>query len=184
MSNEAHITSIWKKQKGFLALFFAVIALWFLFDAKTGFPQSNERWLAYEKLKTAEHLSEWPALAKEKGWNEIPPHKLYKKADILAQYVVAILLFIASLGAFLYWLSQIKQVYTLKPDAVILPNRKRIPFSSITRINQKQWESKGLATVYFSIDGRQGKFVLDDYKFDREAIHEIMKAMVSNRPTF
>ena len=182
MPIEARITSIWKKQKGFAALFFAVIGLWFLFDAKTGFPQSNERWVAHEKFKTEERLSEWPGFAKEKGWNETPPHKFYKKADIMAQYVVAVLLFVASIIMFLYWLSQIKRIFQLETEAVILPGGISVPFSSITRINLKRWRSKGLATVYYSINGRQGKFILDDYKFEAEPIHKIMAALEANLP--
>ena len=177
MSQEARITSIWKKQKGFIGLFLAALGLWFLFDAQIGFPSSNERWLAHETLKTENRLSEWPALAKEKGWNETPPHKLYQKVDLRGQQIASGLLFLGAITAFLYWLGQIKRVFILEHDAVILPDGKRIPFASVTRINQKQWESKGLATVYYSIDGRTGKFELDDYKFERDPMHAIMAAL-------
>ena len=181
MSQEAHITAIWKKQKGFLALFLAAIGLWFLFDARTGFPRSNERWIAHEKLSADNRLSEWPELAKEKGWNETPPHKFYQREDLLGQYVAASVLFLGATAAFLYWLSQIKRVFKLDDEAVILPNGKRVPFAAVTRINRKKWDAKGLATVYFSIDGRPGKFLLDDYKFDRNPMHAIMAAIEENR---
>ena len=41
MSQEARITSIWKKQKGFLALFVVALGFWFLYDGKIGFPSVN-----------------------------------------------------------------------------------------------------------------------------------------------
>jgi len=177
MPAEARITPIWKKQKGFIALFFCVIGLWFLFDGIIGFPRSNERWLAHEKFKSENRLSEWPAHAKEAGWNETPPHKLYKKEDIAGQYILGTLAILAGIGAFIYWAGQIKRVFKLEADAVVIPVEKRVPLASVTGINRKNWEGKGLATVYFSIDGRRGKFILDDYKFDRDPMHEIMAAI-------
>ena len=59
--------------------------------------------------------------------------------------------------------------------AVYTPTGKRVPFEAITGVNRKQWESKGLATVRYSVDGRTGKFVLDDYKYSCEPTHHIMK---------
>ena len=177
MPVEAHITPIWKKQKGFVALFFTAIGLWFLFDGMVGFPRSNERWLAHEKFKTEGHLSEWPAFAKNAGWNDEPPHKLYKKQDIAGQYILGALALVIGAGAFIYWSGQIKRVVKLDNDVLTISAGKRVPLEAITGINRKKWDAKGLATVYFTLDGRRGKFVLDDYKFDRDPIHEIMKAV-------
>jgi hypothetical protein len=39
----------------------------------------------------------------------------------------------------------------------------------------KKWEDKGLAVVRYTIDGRKGEFVVDDYKFDYEATHTIVE---------
>jgi len=174
MPAEARITSVWKKQKGFLALFLTGIGFWFIFDGWLGFPRSNERWLAHEKFKTENRLSEWPAFAKNAGWNEAPPHKLYKKEDIAGQYVIGSLALLLGIATFIYRAGQIRLVFKLEDGAVIIPGGKRVPFESITGINRKKWDAKGLATVYYSIDGRQGKFILDDYKFDPEPIHKIM----------
>ena len=174
MPVEARITPIWKKQKGFLALFFAAIGLWFLFDGIHGFPSSNERWLAHEKFKTENRLSEWPAFAKNAGWNDEPPHKLYKKEDIAGQYVLGSLSLLIGIGTFVYWTRQIKRVFKFEDGVVILPDGKRVPLQAITKLNLKKWDSKGLGTIYYSIDGRSGKFTLDDYKFDPDPIREIM----------
>ena len=174
MSAEARITPIWKKQKGLIALFFTGIGLWFLFDGMAGYPRSNERWLAHEKFKAEDRLSEWPAFAKKAGWNEEPPHKFYKKEDITGQYVLGVLSLLVGAGALVYWAGQIKGVFKLDGDTVVIPGGKRVPLESITGVNRKNWDAKGLATVFYTIDGRCGKYVLDDYKYDREPIHEIM----------
>ena len=177
MPAEARITSTWSRQKGFFALFLAGIGMWFLFDGFVGFPRSNERWLAYDQFKKENRTSEWPAFAKNKGWNEVPPHKLYKKLDIDLQYFIGILSLLAGGWVFIYRAGQLRRVFKLDGDAVIIPGGKRVPLAFVTRVNRKKWEDKGLATVYFTLDGQKGKFILDDYKFDRDPIHEIMTAI-------
>ena len=177
MPAEARITPTWKKQKGFLALFLAGFGLWFLFDGMTGFPRSNERWRKHEELKAEGRLSEWASFAKNAGWNEEPPHKLYKKEDIAGQYIAGIVLLLAGAWTFIYWTGQIKGVFRLDGDAISIPGGQRIPLEAVTGINRKKWDAKGLATVYFSTGGRRGKFILDDYKFDRGPIHAIMAAI-------
>lgn len=181
MPTEARITSIWSKQKGFLVIFLTAVGLWFLFDGLAGFPRSNERWLSYEQFKNEHRLPEWPAYAKIKGWNEVPPHKFYKKLDINLQYIIGALTLSAGIWAFIYRSRQMRHVFRLENDAVVIPGGQRVPLQSITGLNKKKWEAKGLATVFYSVDGRRGKFILDDYKFDCDPIHEIMTA-IERRP--
>jgi hypothetical protein len=59
-------------------------------------------------------------------------------------------------------------------EAVFTPSGTRVPFGAITGVGKKKWEDKGLATVRYEIEGRKGEFVLDDYKFDRDATHQIL----------
>ena len=181
MPAEAHITPIWKKQKLFIAVFFTAIGLWFLFDGIVGFPHSNERWLAHDKVKTENRLSEWPALAKKMDWNGTPPEKFYRPADIKLQYFLGGLSLLVGAVSFIFWNVQVKRILKSDDQAVYAPGGKRIPFESITRIDRRKWDSKGLATVFYSLDGRRGKFILDDYKFDRDPTHEIMAEIEEKR---
>ena len=50
-----------------------------------------------------------------------------------------------------------------------------MPFSAITGVGKKQWDSKGIARVRYEIDGRRGQFVVDDYKFETEPSRTILK---------
>ena len=177
MSLEARITPTWKKQKGLMAVFFVGFGLWFLFDGYSGFPGSNVRWLAHENLKKENRLAEWPALARKAGWNEEPPHKFYQKRDITGQYVVGLVLLLSGAASFAYWSGQIKRTFKLDDNVVIVPDGKRVPLDCITGVNAKKWDAKGLATIHYTVNGRVGKFVLDDYKFERDPIHAIMTAI-------
>jgi hypothetical protein len=174
MPAEARIAPIWKKQKLFVAIFFIALGAWFWWDGLVGYPRSNERWNAYETYKKEERLAEWPAYAKSKGWVEQQPHKLHKKEDIIGQYVFGTLCDVVGLILLVYWYTQIRRVIRTDEEAVYTPSGRRVPFEAITGIGKKHWENKGIAKVRYTLDGRHGQFVVDDYKFETEPTRQIL----------
>lgn len=173
MPAEARITPIWKKQKLFIAVFLFGIAGWFFIDGKWVWPRSNQRWLEHSRLEKEKRLAEWPAIAKERGWETKPPEKYYEKDDLMMQFVLASVCAVGGAFALAYWRGQIKRTLRSDADAVYAPNGTRVPFTAITAVDAKKWENKGLAKVRYEIEGKRGKFTLDDYKFDAEPVHEI-----------
>ena len=174
MSSEAHVTPVWKKQKLFIAVFLFAVAGWFLWDGKVNWPRSNERWLAQDGFQKSGQEEKWPAYAASRGWTTEKPHKLYKSADITMQLACSGLCAVLGVIALAYWLAQKGRVLKSDAEAVYAPAGTRVPFGAITGLGKKKWEEKGLATVLYEIDGRKGKFVLDDYKFDRDPTHQIL----------
>ena len=73
-----------------------------------------------------------------------------------------------------YWFTQKSRTLRTDDEAVYSPAGTRVPFPAITGLGKKKWDAKGLATVLYKIDGRKGRFILDDYKFDYEATHQIL----------
>jgi hypothetical protein len=175
MPAEAHVTPIWKKQKLFIAVFLFAIAAWFLWDGKVGYPRSNERWTAHDTMVKEGKEAEWAAYASSRGWSSEPPHKLFKPADITMQLALAAILGASSVVAFAYWFTHKGRILRSDSEAVYSPAGTRVPLSAITGLGKKKWDDKGLATVRYEIDGRKGQFVLDDYKFDRDPTHQILK---------
>lgn len=173
MPAEARVTKIWKQQKLFIALFLIAFGLWFFIDGKWVWPRSNERFDLHKQFEKENRLSEWPAEAKKRGWKAEPPHKRHEPNDILAQFVFASLCGFGGAVALFYWLTQKSRVVKSDAEAVYSPAGTRVPFDAITGLGVKKWDSKGLATVRFEISGRQGQFVLDDYKFERDPTHVI-----------
>jgi hypothetical protein len=50
----------------------------------------------------------------------------------------------------------------------------RVPFGSITGVGKKKWDSKGIATVRYELDGQRSQFIVDDYKFEAEPTRKIL----------
>ena len=175
MPAEARIAPIWKKQKLFVAIFLIAIGAWFFFDGLVGYPRSNERFLAHQGYEQDNRLSEWPTYAKSRGWVEKPPEKLFKPQDVIVQYVFG------SLGALIgaivlaYWFTQKGRVLRTDEDVVYTPAGTRVPFEAVTGIGKKRWDSKGIAVVRYTLEGRKGEFIVDDYKFETEPTRKILR---------
>ena len=181
---EARVTSIWKKQKLFVAVFLLGISAWFFADGMIGYPRSNVRYNAWAKFRDEGKLQDWPEYAKQQGWVEKPPEHAFTDAQIKGQYVYGTLGVIAGLITLFYWLGQKGRNLALDEDAVTTPAGTRVPFQAITGLGLKNWDSKGLATVRFEINGRKGSFVIDDYKFETVPTRKIfdeIKARVEAR---
>jgi hypothetical protein len=180
MTLEARVTPIWKKQKLFVALFMLAFGAYFFYDGAIGWPRNNERFLKYEEFEKAGDSDGWKAYAKERGWSQKKPEKMYKKNEIDGQFLYGGLCAVVGLITLGYWAQQVKRTLKVDDEAVTSPAGTRVPFESITGLGLKKWDSKGLATVRYELSGRKGEFVVDDYKFDTDATRKILEE-IKNR---
>ena len=204
MSAEARITPLWKKQKLMVSVILLGFSLPFFYDGSVGYEKKNQRYLEWKKFhdaKTelqlpadAKTALQWSAYAKERDWDPeewrkyIREHPLqpnqvpFPRGKIIEQFVCAGLCLIFGGITLAYWAGQKGRTVRTDPDAVFTPAGTRVPFSAITGVGKKKWDAKGLATVRFQIDGRKGEFLLDDYKFDRDATHKILAEIEEHLP--
>ncbi len=172
MPAEARVMKTWIQQKGLIPVFLFGFALWFLWDGLIGWPRSNERFDAHERLK--EKSGEWEKLCAARGWTTEVPHKRYERSDIVVQFAISALT--GSIGAFslVFWLRAKKTFIRSETDAVITPSGRRVPYSNITDLDLRKWKSKGLATIVYSLEGAKGRFILDDAKYDPNGLDAIL----------
>lgn len=179
MSLVARVTPIWKKQKLFMGLFLIAMGGWFFWDGTIGWPRSNERYYAWAKFREEGQLQNWPAYAKERGWVEKAPDHAYSPHQLQGQLICGTLATLSGLLVLGHWFSQRNRVLRADDEAVITPAGTRVPFSAITGLGLKKWDSKGIARVRYEIEGRKGEFVVDDYKFDTVPSREILEQIKS-----
>jgi hypothetical protein len=172
MTVEARITPIWKKQKLLLGLLMLGFGVWFLFDGLVGYPKSDERYRALEKLSADK--SEWPALAKQHNIGRVP-EKFLGPGKVIEQFVAAGVTGLLGLGILGYWFSQLKRTVRMDEEAVTSAAGVRVPFSAITGVGKKLWDKKGIAKIRYALDGKEGEFVVDDYKFDTKPSRQILE---------
>ncbi len=174
MSVTARITPIWKKQKLFVGVFLLLFGGYFYWDGAVGWPRSNARFLKHQEFSKAGDLDGWKTYASQQGWSAKPPEKLHTQGDIKGQFLFGTMATVGGVIALLYWLTQIGRRIAIDDEAVTSPTGRRIPFTAITGLGLKKWETKGLAIVRYEVNGRAGRFVIDDYKYDTEAAHTVV----------
>src|SRR5205814_2283075 len=118
----------------------------FLWDGLIGYPRSNERWDAHEARK--DKPGEWEKYCAARGWTTEPPHRRYGTSDIAAQQVCAGVAGAIGIFSLIYWLRARKMTIRSDTDAVFTPSNRRVPYGSITLVDRRKWQSKGLATVF------------------------------------
>src|SRR4051812_21141137 len=103
MPAEARITSVWYKQKLFVALFLLGIGAWFYWDGLIGYPRSNEHFLANQELVKSGHEKDWPTVAGKKGWTTDVPEKFHNVGDIRLQWVCGTFASLLGIISLVYW---------------------------------------------------------------------------------
>ena len=176
MPAEARVTRTWVQQKGLIPVFLLGCSLYFLWDGFVGWPRSNERWDAHESMKGTP--AEWEKFCAERGWKIESPHRRYERSDIVGQYVFAGLTGVIGIFSLVYWLRVRRTVLRSDEAGVVTPSGARVPYGSITSVDQRKWKTKGLATVYYTLDGAKRRFVLDDAKYDPDGLDVILDDIV------
>src|SRR5262249_2260543 len=153
-----------------------------------GYPAADRRYHEWRRFHDAGQLDQWPQVAKEHSWKAdewqkwlADPHQQGKIPDnvhgpskYLEQFVWGTFMGVLGLLALGYWPSQKGRTVRTDETAVSSPAGTKVPFDAITGLGKKDWDRKGYATILYEIKGRKGRFKLDDYKFDRDATHQIL----------
>lgn len=184
MMHLARVTPIWKKQKLFFGIFLLCFGGYFLLDGAYVWPRSNERYLKHHEFAERGDEAGWIAYAQERGWNTKPPEKLHTDLDIYGQFFFFGLCLLGSVWTLTFWARNRGRTLSMDDEAIYSPEGVRVPFTAITGLGLKLWESKGLARVRYSLDGRTREFIVDDYKYDTEpcrAMVEELKKRLAER---
>jgi hypothetical protein len=165
MTHQATLSSTWRNRQLVLSAALIALAAWFFYDGAIGFPKKNVRFRAYQELKKEGRESEWVATAEKNGWPRKLPEKEYKPVDLKGQFVLGGACLLAGFFAAGLLVSGFRQRLHSDDEAIYGASGRRVPFSAITGLDKRKWESKGIVVALYEMDGRKGRLTLDDYKF-------------------
>ena len=163
--------------------------LWSTYDAFIKYPGKVERAKAWEVLLNDESLddaqrqTEWKEIAKENGWNTKRPKKA-ESVDAIEQKILWNYLFMA-VGLIIaipnvLWYFQVNNTWIeLRGDELSHSDGSKLRANSITKIDKKKWDKKGIALVHYNEGGGENTLVIDDLKFERKATDAIMEHLES-----
>ena len=109
----------------------------------------------YERMKPLEWNILWREYTKERGLNSSPPEEPYDAQKIKEQWIVFIICAVLAVTAAFFLLRTLKRSISADSEAITTQQGKRVPYSDLTKLDLRKWETKGLAFIDY--DGASGK---------------------------
>jgi hypothetical protein len=144
-----------------------VFAAWFFYDGAVVYPKKYKMYQAWLSFK-GKPADEWKTYAKDNSLDEDPSeYGKYDASKVQGQYLCGgIAGLIALIIAGRYLLKR-NTTLTADGDSLTTPGGTRIPFDSVTRIDLRKWQPKGLGYLtYTDTAGATKKATLDDFYYD------------------
>ncbi len=154
-------------------------ALWSLYDGAIAYPAQRVRALKYKELEKEDRADQWPAYARERDWPTERPGKPKDEDDFAVQFIMATLA--GTIGLFLLVVVMRSRGRWIEADESGLKSSwgKSFEFIQVVSLDKKRWRSKGIAKITYENGDRRGRFVLDDYKFERATTDMILRQLES-----
>ncbi|MCH2179786.1 MAG: hypothetical protein MK106_13380, partial [Mariniblastus sp.] len=180
---------------GFLQRFLliAIVCLGFglycLYDGFVAYPAELIRSTAFYELEKRGEVesdgisfaSQWEALAAENGWSIDKPKKkpAIIQSDILWQYGMAGIAFMIGFPVLYNFFKTRNSWLESDGHAVTTSWGQTMELAQVEMVDKKKWEKKGIAKVTYQSNGQRAKMVIDDFKYEREPVGEILSQIES-----
>ena len=154
--------NLWRRAVPF-TLLPLVLSAFFFYDWKIGYPNRLHQYEEFQRYKAEGKNQEWVIYSAAQGWDKEPEEMHQGKIDEQLYYGIgSAVLGVASL---LYYLLNYPRKLTADATSFTPPGGPRIPFSSVHRIDKRPWKLKGLAKVFYTLNGKNGQTAIDDLRF-------------------
>lgn len=158
-----------------IACFCIGISLWFLYDGAITYPNQRERALTFLKLEEEDRLDEWNQLANQRGWPTKNPGEPKSEYDSYVQYGIAALALPFGLLYLIHYYRWRRRWIESSETSLRTSWGREFGLDQIVTLNKKQWKNKGIAKIKYETDGRKGRLVLDDCKYEVEPTEAILR---------
>ena len=179
-----------------------LFSLYCFYDAFLNYPAQRPASVAFEKLEEdieerkaaageeavnwAEvREEEWKKISESNGWANKPPH--YTPDDLKNNINFSIFLgavcAVIAIPCMLWFFKNRGTWLEIDGTRLSSSNGQSLDFSDIQTLDKKKWENKGLATIHYSDNGAEKTFVVDDLKYERKIVDEMVAEIEAAIPT-
>lgn len=160
-----------------IGLVVAGFSLYCVYDGAIGYPQQAIRAHKYIEFEKEKRIAEWPEYARQQGWSTDPPGEPKTPVDFQLQFIMAGVTAALALWFLSVVLRNRGHWIEASKTGITSSWGKTFNYADIVSLDKKLWKKKGIAKVYYQNGNRQGRFVIDDFKFMREPTGEILRAL-------
>lgn len=153
----------WRNRILLMSFFGIASGLWFFYDGLIEWPRRNVRAREYQRLEKEKTLEQWPKLAAERGWPAKNPGRIHEDYELVMQVVIGSILCAAGAAGLGRYFAVRHRVLTSDEKGVVSPTGVRVPYSVMTGIDKRKWDSKGIAVVRYEENGQRRTLVIDDF---------------------
>lgn len=183
MPQRATISSSYRLQLAAMGLFILGWCLWFLYDGHVGYPHKRAIAREFAKFKEEGRRDEWAQYARQRDWPDgtsgDPGHD-YSDWDIRTQKIIGYGLLPFALLYCVSFLRCINKWIDLDGDAFVTSWGTRVSFDDVVTLNKTRWKSKGIAVALYRDGDRQRKLVLDNFKYARHEMSDMVRQLESH----
>ena len=176
MAAKAVISNGYRWRLALIGVVCLLFAAWSAYDGFVKYPRINKNfkaWVEFKDKHGEQWVEKWPQHAADYNLPE-QPERSKSQWSMIAQYVqLAITLPIGLWFSYLF-LSSLNRWVASDENGLTGSRGEQVPYDSIATLDKKRWEAKGIAIVNYSDDQGQRRFVLDDWKFEREPTDQIL----------
>lgn len=192
-----------ESNNGFLQRFLLIaivcmgFGLYCLYDGFIAYPKELARSIGYyvyhdfDDQEEPEFLADdmdmdfeakWELLAAENNWSIDKPKKrpAVIQSDIIWQYGMAIVAFLVGMPVLYNYLNSRNSWIESDGEQVATSWGQTMNFDQVQQIDKRKWEKKGIAKIAYTNDGQNRTLLIDDFKFNRTAIGEILDQIESS----
>ena len=120
--------------------------------------------------------TEWQEISESKGWANKPPHYTAEelKNNINFSIFLGAVCAVIAVPCILWFFKNRGTWLEIDGTRLMSSNGQSLDFSEIKTIDKKRWVKKGLATVHYSDNGIEKTLVVDDLKYERKIVDQMV----------
>lgn len=166
----------WRRLAGLMVLCLGMGG-WFSYDGFVLYPHQRHIAQEFRRFEQEGRKDQWTDYAHERGWpdgREGPPIDR-SELDIRFQQIMGVALAPVGLVLAYMFLMSFRRSIASDESGLVTDAGRQVPYEAITALNKRLWSRKGVAYVHYKHGGAAGLITLDDWKYDRQAIHQILR---------
>jgi len=183
MPVRAKFTKSFLRRYLLIAVVFLGYGAYCAYDGFIAYPKEFEAAREYLKLEGMEsglRQERWEQIRKDKGWKLKPDTHEQVQSRIYWQYIMGGVCLLVGIPALLKFFFCRNSWVEETPTGWTTSWGESVQFKDVKKLNKKKWRNKGIAHVTHESNGGQKTFVLDDFKFERGPVGQILRKLESH----